>query len=339
MTPLAARYGRLWLAEVEAHLTDPEGHAPRWLEDYAPEVLSLSFGHNALRLYDPAGQAPQLAMEAYTPQHRLDLAIDGGRLWGWELPLAQYAPGDVARVALLWEKAPDGPTRVSLRNSRGQVLLERSAAASPGAAAPEGAAAWREQLDFAVAAATPAGSYDIVLDAGGEERVLGAMCVVGTRTPSARGSPEVPVGARLGPSVTLIGYTLRGSGRDGTAAPGETFTLDLYWSTAAKLERDYTVFAHLLGTAHNPRTQGPVWGQHDGQPCDGGYPTTQWLIGDAIIDRHTIPVDEAAPAGEYRLEVGLYTVEDGSRLGVCGPGGESWGDRVLLDTPVTVAPR
>jgi mannosyltransferase len=335
MAPLAARHGRLWLAEVEAHLTDPEGHARRWLDGYAPEVLALSFGYNALRLYDPAGRAPRLAVGTYTPQYRLDLAIAGGWLWGWELPLPEYAPGDVARVALLWERAPVGPTRVSLRNARGQVLLERSAAAPPGAEAR------REQFDFAVAAATPAESYDIVLSAGSEERVLGAMRVVGTRPPSPRGSPEVSVGARLGASVTLVGYTLRGSGRDGAAAasPGDSITLDLYWSTAAKLERDYTVFTHLLGAAHNPQTQGPVWGQHDGQPSDGGYPTTQWLVGDTIVDRHTIPVDDAAPAGEYRIEVGLYTVEDGSRLDVWGPRGESWGDRVLLDTTVTVALR
>jgi len=49
-----------------------------------------------------------------------------------------------------------------------------------------------------------------------------------------------------------------------------------------------------------------------------------------------IPVDDDAPAGVYRIEVGLYTVEDGVRLDVRGPEGEAWGDRVLLDTSVTV---
>ncbi|HHX42879.1 MAG TPA: hypothetical protein GX714_02660, partial [Chloroflexi bacterium] len=146
---------------------------------------------------------------------------------------------------------------------------------------------------------------------------------------------------RLGPAVTLVGYTLRGAARDGTvtAAPGETITLDLYWSVDAKLDRNYTVFTHLLGEAHNPRTQGPVWGQHDAQPADGGYPTTQWLVGDVLVDRHVLPIDGEAPAGSYRIEVGLYTVEDGNRLEVRGPHGEDWGDRILLATPVTVAPR
>ena len=254
-------------------------------------------------------------------------------MWGWELPLRFFAPGDVARVALLWERPPVAPARVSLRNARGQVLLERHAGPPPDVGP------CRQQLDFGVAAATPAGWYDIVLSVGGEERMLGELRVMGTRALPRGDAPNVPVDARLGPSVTLVGYTLRGSGRDGaaTTGPGGSVTLDLYWSAAEKLDRDYTAFTHLLGEAHNPRTQGPVWGQHDSQPADGGYPTTQWLVGDVIVDRHTIPVDEGAPAGSYRLEVGLYTVEDGSRLGVWGPDGESWGDHILLAAPVTVA--
>lgn len=335
MAPLAGQHRRLWLAEVEAHLTDPQGLARRWLGGHAPEVMALSFGHNALRLYDPSGLAPRLALDRYTPQHPFDLAIGGGRLWGWELPLAEYGPGDVARLALLWERIPEAPLRVALRNARGQVLQERQATPAP----EDGA--YRQQFDFPVAAATPEGRYDIVLHVGGEERVLGAMRVVGTRPLPPGHVPRVGVGARLGPSVTLMGYTLAGAGRAGALSvrPGESITLDLYWSTAAKLGRDYTVFTHLLGSAHNPRTQGPVWGQHDSQPADGGYPTTQWLVGDTIVDRHVIPVDGDAPPGEYRLEVGLYTVEDGRRLDVMGPAGEPWGDRVLLETPVTVAPR
>jgi len=155
-------------------------------------------------------------------------------------------------------------------------------------------------------------------------------------------APRVPVGTRLGAPtgapITLVGYTLHGA-RGGAAAarPGGSVTLDLHWAIGDKLDRDYTVFTHLLGEAHNPRTQGPVWGQHDSQPADGGYPTTQWLVGDVIVDRHVIPVDEGAPDGAYRIEVGLYTVEDGKRLEVRGPDGSPWGDHILLEAPVTVA--
>ena len=340
LAPLAERHDRLWLAEVEAHLTDPEGHARRWLDAYAPQVLALSFGHNGLRLYDPAGQAPRLALEGYTPQHPLDIAIGGGRLRGWELPLPAYAPGDVARVALLWERPPTAPARVSLRNPQGQVLLERRA--PPDGAPPAEPTPCRQQLDFGVAAATPAGRYDVVLGVGDEERVLGEVRVIGTRALLREAAPRVPVGTRLGAPtgapITLVGYTLHGArGGAAAASPGGSVTLDLHWAIGDKLDRDYTVFTHLLGEAHNPRTQGPVWGQHDSQPADGGYPTTQWLVGDVIVDRHVIPVDEGAPDGAYRLEVGLYTVEDGRRLEVRGPDGAPWGDHILLETPVTVA--
>lgn len=335
LAPLAEQHERLWFAEVEAHLTDPEGHARRWLDAYAPSVLALSFGHNALRLYDPADEPPQPTAPHYAPQHPLDLALGGGRLRGWELPLAEYAPDDVARVALLWEQAPPVPARVSLRNARGQVLLAHEA--EP----PAEAGSCRQQLDFGIAAATPAGWYDVVLSVGEATSVLGRMRVVGTRPLPRATEPQVPVNVRIGSSIRLVGYALRAGGKGEGAATtsGGSVTLDLYWSADAKPEGDYTVFTHLLGEAHNPRTQGPVWGQHDSQPADGGYPTTQWLVGDVIVDRHVIPVDADAPAGEYRIEVGLYTVEDGKRLSVWGPDGEARGDHVLLDTPVTVAAR
>jgi hypothetical protein len=104
-------------------------------------------------------------------------------------------------------------------------------------------------------------------------------------------------------------------------------------------EVDYVVFTHLLGAAHNPRTQGPVWGQHDSPPADAGLPTSLWAVGEAITDRHLLEVDPGAPPGEYRLEVGMYTPADGRRLAVTDPSGQARGDHVLLDAVVVVVGR
>ena len=112
--------------------------------------------------------------------------------------------------------------------------------------------------------------------------------------------------------------------------------MDLYWRADRKLGSDYTVFTHLLGQAHNPKTQGPVWGQHDSQPANDGYPTTQWLVGEVVVDRHLIKVDEGAPPGAYRIEVGMYTLEDSRRLEVTSKEGQALGDRILLEMPVYV---
>jgi len=97
-----------------------------------------------------------------------------------------------------------------------------------------------------------------------------------------------------------------------------------------------TVFTHLLGEAYNPKTQGPVWGQHDAPPCDGEFPTSLWLDGDTIVDRHIICIDGDAPAGTYRVEVGMYTPEDGSRVVIKTQDGRVLGDHLVLEEQVEI---
>jgi len=197
----------------------------------------------------------------------------------------------------------------------------------------------RQQLDFPIHASTPAGQYAIILSpapATGER--LGSLRIVGTRPLPKAGAPVVALGVYLGEDVILEGYSVRAERGpiERGVWPGERLVLDLHWRAERKLQRDYTVFTHLLGTAHNPRTQGPVWGQHDSQPADGGWPTSQWFAGQTVVDRHVIPVDEGAPPGAYRLEVGMYTWEDGQRLPVTSKDGGAMGDHVILETAVEV---
>ena len=74
------------------------------------------------------------------------------------------------------------------------------------------------------------------------------------------------------------------------------------------------VLCSNVGAAHNPRTNGPVWAQHDGPPVDGTYPTSTWEVGQLLRDRHTLVLDASTPPGLYELEVGLYAPDTGTRL-------------------------
>jgi hypothetical protein len=136
----------------------------------------------------------------------------------------------------------------------------------------------------------------------------------------------------LGDGIALVGYGLRKPGDDAveTARPGDLLYLDLYWQATAKVSRRYTVFTHLLGTARNPKTLGPVWAQHDGEPASGGFPTHQWPVGTIIKDSHELQIDPAAPAGQYWLEVGMYLLDSGERLPVLGKDAVVIDDRILL---------
>lgn len=144
---------------------------------------------------------------------------------------------------------------------------------------------------------------------------------------------QIPLKIRVGSVAFLLGYNLEGlfsPGQPLALAPGERLKLTLYWQAAGLTESSYTVFVHLI----DGRNQ--IWGQRDALPQGGARPTTSWVEGEMIIDDYEVVVSEDAPPGEYRIEVGMYNATDGKRLPVVGEGGESLGDRILLDTPIIV---
>ena len=95
--------------------------------------------------------------------------------------------------------------------------------------------------------------------------------------------------------IALQGYDFR------PEPPGVVF----YWQAQAEMDEDYTLFVHLLDEA------GQLVGQMDGQPFQGNYPTSWWSPGESIVDHRAVP---ALPPGHYRLLVGWYRAEDGTRL-------------------------
>ena len=68
------------------------------------------------------------------------------------------------------------------------------------------------------------------------------------------------------------------------------------------------MFVHLLDPA------GTIWGQGDGPPVGGFYPTSAWDPGEVVVDERLVTVDAGAPLGVYQLAVGLYELSTGMRL-------------------------
>ncbi|MEJ2735688.1 MAG: glycosyltransferase family 39 protein [Anaerolineae bacterium] len=145
--------------------------------------------------------------------------------------------------------------------------------------------------------------------------------------PPSPAFPQHQVGAVLGEEIRLLGYDLSPDPGDGLAA-GEALSLTLYWQPLKKVGKDYTVFVHLVDG------EGRIRGQGDGPPLEGSYPTSYWRPGEVVRDAHTVTVDAEAGPGDYRLLVGLYTLDDGLRLPVSS-GPKEGPDSVLL-TSLTV---
>jgi hypothetical protein len=160
--------------------------------------------------------------------------------------------------------------------------------------------------------------------AEGNEMILGLVEV-----PKGRPLPETldiqhELEADFGGVARLLGYSMAGD-----LQPGGEIHLTLFWQALAAMDQDYTVFIHLVGE------EGHVWGQGDSPPANGFYLTTEWEEGELIRDQYGIAISPEAPAGEYRLDVGMYLVSTGERLTVIGEEGASLGDRIVLQ-PVSV---
>jgi hypothetical protein len=56
--------------------------------------------------------------------------------------------------------------------------------------------------------------------------------------------------------------------------------------------------------------------QHDSPPNGGYTPTSIWLPGKEVVDRHGLVLPSDLPPGDYRLIAGLYNPTTGERLPV-----------------------
>jgi hypothetical protein len=143
--------------------------------------------------------------------------------------------------------------------------------------------------------------------------------------------PDDPDGVRralaypvqFGDVAQIMGYEA------GTAVhPGDWVPLTLVWRVSRDVTtpEPWSVFVHLLSP------EGDLVAGRDFLPV----PAETWREGDVFVELHDLPTDPSLAAGLYHLEIGLYTLADGSRFPVMVDG-EPVGDRLLLE-PVSVAP-
>jgi 4-amino-4-deoxy-L-arabinose transferase-like glycosyltransferase len=100
---------------------------------------------------------------------------------------------------------------------------------------------------------------------------------------------------------------------DSAVPLGQILRLELRWQADEPVTERYKVFIHLLDSS------GQVVAQRDGEPASGTRPTTAWIPGEVISDKHGLWLPGDLPAGDYRLILGLYNPETGDRLQVCCP--------------------
>ena len=115
----------------------------------------------------------------------------------------------------------------------------------------------------------------------------------------------LPLSADFGEQAQLLGYELQEEG----VQPGEALHLTLYWQAVVSMDRDYSVFIHLVDE------NGLIVAQRDSYPAGGNGITSRWPVGLVVPDHHTIQIPSIAPAPcQTRLRIGLYDAQSGTRL-------------------------
>jgi hypothetical protein len=144
------------------------------------------------------------------------------------------------------------------------------------------------------------------------------------RDPRAQKIFSPPI--QLESSIQLIGYELASM----RVRRGEPLALILYWKATQKIERDYTVFAHLVDA------DGNIVEGKDSQPRGGAAPTSAWIPNDLNADGILIPIPRALPIGNrYRVEIGMYYLPTLQRLAILDERGQPRGDHLVIE-PISV---
>ena len=140
--------------------------------------------------------------------------------------------------------------------------------------------------------------------------------------------PSTEVDVVFGDQVRLLGYDV-----DQTRlACGAPVYLRLYWQAIKEMDKDYTIFVHVVDGAATAGDK--KLGQYDGQPRDGRHPTSAWRPGEIVSDEYPLALSPPCDTGSVSANVylGLYDLGSGKRLPVTLASIEAGQDYVVLPT-------
>jgi hypothetical protein len=330
LAPIWDAHDAVWLVTTPYSAGgDPQRHVPAWLAERATAVREFTYKDMALTLYARTTERGMLAdtLAEADPPRPLDVPLAaGGRLVGYSQAARDFKSGDAIHLFLYWMGNDPIDTEVGLIDSTGSIWQPTTVKL------PTAATIARQQVDVIVPPAAPDGDYRFyVLDADGQPAAFGDLIVRQKQTEFLTiddVSIANRVDAQFGDAIRLLGYDLA----VGSASPGETVNLTLYWSSDGDVRQRYKVFTHLLGDTFNAAGGNFLWGQADNEPAANTRPTTTWRGAEVIVDEYAIPVAAGAPPGAYRIEVGMYDPASGERLPLLGEDGTAAADHLILTT-------
>ncbi len=124
----------------------------------------------------------------------------------------------------------------------------------------------------------------------------------------------------FGDALVLLGYDAPAA----SVRPGDSARITLYWQSLKPMDRDYSVFVHLLDEDEiEKQDKGPAY------PGRGNLPTTTLAHGQTWAETWVVPVDATSYAPAHLLwEVGLYDASTRKRLPAADKAEHTLGDNL-----------
>lgn len=350
---VAADSANPWLDNVFSHFD----LGPVYLADYRREVIEGEL----FRLRAEGGSPPLWRVVApgdATPATRLTQldvqAEDQLALLGYALDRTSLRAGETAYLTLAM-RAPITPTHylmpyarvgdriyrwttdsrtLSPSWQRGEVIVERYAISLP-FSTPRG----DYRIELGVSDLTD--GRDLTLSNQANTIALGTLHVEPSTLPSpssmqahlADFSAQI---ALLGASAHVDGQSVSTTSGAWTqplvARPGQSIRVWLDWQALQQPLDNYKVFVHLI--TENEQLAAPPADFYT--PLGGAFPThlwiPKWIEGQRVSDPYTLRLPPSLPQGDYRIQVGLYSLTSNRRVYLIDNNGNLAGDRVILGT-------
>jgi serine/threonine-protein kinase len=118
-----------------------------------------------------------------------------------------------------------------------------------------------------------------------------------------------PVGANLGGQILLNAYEMPRL----QYKAGEAMTLTFFWQALTPPTDNYYLFIYLT------TPQGGIVSKIEAPP-QAGQLTTNWRVGELVVDPYQLPVPATAAPGDYQIRIGFYNPTTSVRLPILEPG-------------------
>lgn len=155
----------------------------------------------------------------------------------------------------------------------------------------------------------------VIIDGNASELDAVAVGILTVPDPAYEGYlPAVETDASFGNPhvIELTGYDINPD----KLAEQNMLDLIFSWHTPSGVPLDYTVFVHVIDE------NGELVAQSDSAPSAGRFPTSLWLTGEMVYDKHQIQLPpDIQSADQFDIMVGFYYWATGERLPVfdnCG---------------------